>query len=666
MPSKKSHSSAPLMKKRLQMLHMSRGKWVVLMAPVLAAGQALATTEFEIGDGWQGNWTTSLSYSKAVRTSRPNSNLYTAANGALVGYSGGSGAPLSTVDEGNLNYRKGDTFSEIVKVISEVEVKKNKAGGFFRVKAWYDYALQNNGVALGSQGNGYNGYNSATNTLGESRPLSDANLDPLVKFKGLELMDAYIYDEYEGINSNPLQVRLGKQVLNWGESIFVQGVNRINPVDVPALRRPGTELKEAFIPVWAASVSQSLGNLGTVEGFYQFKYRSTPINSGCGNYWSETMGAVTSSAPGGCDAVVPLGGLLAAAGGSFGSPGGVLNPALLGGMVPANSAYLYQIESPKKPKDGDFGLAYRFSVDAIDTEFGLYAERLAPRTPVISTVYTPNNPNSVLSTLNALLGAPVFSSAAAYWEYPAHEKVFGISASTNVLGWSVSGELSQVRDYAAQINGSDVLNAALTHSGPYGATAAELQAGNPAASVPGYTLTNKNQLQMNFLKLGNGVLGASQYTFVGEVAGQRNDLPDHREEGALRYGRAFIFGTGSTATTNTCAAGANHNPSAAGCQNDGYVTRNAWGYRLMGRLEYPNVWDTGVTAYPSIFFSHDVKGYSVDGQFVQDRKAINLGLRLSYQKDYNLDLNYVTFGRDAKYDPLRDRDFFSATLSVMF
>jgi hypothetical protein len=108
------------------------------------------------------------------------------------------------------------------------------------------------------------------------------------------------------------------------------------------------------------------------------------------------------------------------------------------------------------------------------------------------------------------------------------------------------------------------------------------------------------------------------------------------------------------------------NPSEDGCLNDGFVTRFAWGYRLKGQLEYADVFGSGVTALPNASFAHDVKGYSMDGQFLQDRKQLGLGVRFVYQKQYNLDLNYTTFNHNAKYDPLRDRDYVGVTFSATF
>ena len=55
-----------------------------------------------------------------------------------------------------------------------------------------------------------------------------------------------------------------------------------------------------------------------------------------------------------------------------------------------------------------------------------------------------------------------------------------------------------------------------------------------------------------------------------------------------------------------------YNPQPNGCRNDGYVTDMAWGYRLRVSADYNNVLNTGVTVTPSVFWSHDVEGVSMD------------------------------------------------------
>ena len=70
--------------------------------------------------------------------------------------------------------------------------------------------------------------------------------------------------------------------------------------------------------------------------------------------------------------------------------------------------------------------------------------------------------------------------------------------------------------------------------------------------------------------------------------------------------------------------------------------------------------------FPSLFWSHDVEGYSVDNAILEDRTAINLGLKFEYFKKYTVDFNYAIFGDNADFDTLRDRDFYSVTFGVTF
>ena len=81
------------------------------------------------------------------------------------------------------------------------------------------------------------------------------------------------------LDGRKLNVRLGQQLVSWGESTFIpNGINVINPVNLTRLRAPGSELKEALMPqpmIWAA---QQLSDRLTLEGFYQFKRRQLEID----------------------------------------------------------------------------------------------------------------------------------------------------------------------------------------------------------------------------------------------------------------------------------------------------------------------------------------------------------------------------------------------------
>jgi hypothetical protein len=103
-----------------------------------------------------------------------------------------------------------------------------------------------------------------------------------------------------------------------------------------------------------------------------------------------------------------------------------------------------------------------------------------------------------------------------------------------------------------------------------------------------------------------------------------------------------------------------------GCTDDGFVTRSSWGYRARVQFEYPGFAGTGATLFPMINFAHDVRGYSADSQFVEDRKTIGVGLRLNIARRHNVEWNYVRYNDKALFDAFRDRDFMSVAVSTTF
>ena len=61
-----------------------------------------------------------------------------------------------------------------------------------------------------------------------------------------DITDAYFLTRLG--SADQFTVRLGKQVISWGENTFIGGsLNDINTVDISKLRQPGVELKDALV-----------------------------------------------------------------------------------------------------------------------------------------------------------------------------------------------------------------------------------------------------------------------------------------------------------------------------------------------------------------------------------------------------------------------------------
>src|SRR5690606_2049646 len=349
---------------------------------------------------------------------------------AIDGVNQGGQATARTSDDGRLNYEKGDVFSKIFKGSHDLELRYGNSGAFLRGNYWYDFETKD-----GSQ---------------RFYDIDDSGRHPLQKGAGVQLLDAFVYHNYF-IGQNPGNVRLGRQVVSWGEGVFIQnGINSINPIDASAFRRPGAELKEGLLPVEMLYLSQGLTENLTVEAFYQLKWHGT-IADNCGTFFSssDVVGR-------GCnDRLVFTGPDL---------PHG--DPALATGLLGSPFAqYIVRTRKDKEASDsGQFGVAFRWFVPQLNnTEFGFYAMNYHSRSPIYSSVAG----NFIGPALGGGTPTPLFSyegvpgAGGYFFEHPEDIRLYGISFGTDIGGVSVAGELSYRPNMPLQINTSDLSRTAL-------------------------------------------------------------------------------------------------------------------------------------------------------------------------------------------------------------
>ncbi len=185
---------------------------------------------------------------------------------------------------------------------------------------------------------------------------------------------------------------------------------------------------------------------------------------------------------------------------------------------------------------------------------------------------------------------------------------------------------------------------------------------------PGFIRTTKTQFQINGLTtLPPGILGATGGLFIAEAGFQWADIKKSNGTNA-RYGRAFAFDSGQHAAYNIDYAAQGNCPTtlADGCKNDGYMTPFAWGYRMKAELTYPGFAGTSWQFKPSVYWSHDVDGVSVDYQMQEDRKTLSLSAGFSLNNVHDVELNYTTYANDATWNTQRDKDNVSLVYRYTF
>lgn len=476
------------------------------------------------------------------------------------------------------------------------------------------------------------------------KDISDSNRKEAAQSSGAQILDAFVYHNY-ALGDLPGTVRVGRQVVSWGESTFIgNSINSINPLDAAAFRRPGAEIKEGLIPVNMFYVSQSLTDRLSMEAFYQIEWDQT-IADNCGTFFAVDV------VQDGCDtnyhvgnpAIAPLQPVAAAFGQGFEvTPEGVILPRA----------------GDRDARDsGQYGLALRWLGDA--TEYGAYFMNYHSRTPNVSTqtagLATAAQLGNIIGTAESIApgsGAGLASSVmlgngSYYLEYPEDIQLYGLSFSTTLpTGTAWSGEISYRPNAPVQLNTQDVTRALLNPIAP-GTSPIESSFG---AENRGYNRKEITQIQTTFTHFFDQVLGAGRVTVVGEIGYAHVGGLESTSE--LRYGRDAIYGSVDDPT------------ALARYGRHGFVTANSWGYRLRTIADYNNVF-AGINLKPNLSFSHDVDGYGPNGLFNEGSKAVSIGLDAEYQNTYTASLSYTDFfGGD--YNTLVDRDFLAFSVGVNF
>lgn len=613
---------------------------------VMASAPALAIN-FDVY-GIDASFSTTLTAGIGIRLEDQDPDLISQGNlGPEFAYSD-TGASSNNFDDGNLNFKKGDPYSQILRGRSELFLDYSpdsdyltRIGALVRGSYYYDFELKDN--------------ERAVDPVGQQRKLNPEAKDNAA---GADLLDAYIFSDWYAGNT-PVSVRYGRQVVSWGESTFILGgINATNPIDVPAFRAPGAELKDVLLPVNMLYTSVGLTPEINLEAYVQTEWEPFKIDD-CGTFFSSADVAAD-----GC------------------------GPVLLAGQVPDAQAFEEGFIAPrrgdKEPGDKDqFGAAVRWFVPALDSELGFYYIRYHSRLPYISGVV--NNPESPEENQINDPNEPFTRFPSYFIDYPKGIDLYGISINTTLpTGTSLGAEYSFRPDMPIQWNTFELIYGGLQQRGPDGQVISKLEQrvrdDNPGfnyagKAVDGYDNYDVSQVQATLIHFIDRVLGAGRFIIVAELgATYVHDLPDKSE---ARYGRSGIYGVGpvpldgESFSGDFCSEGPgdettrlNINPT--NCGSDGFTTSFSWGYRALFALDYSNAF-AGINLLPKLFVTHDVKGFAPDpgGNFNEGNKSVSLGLDANYQNKYSGSISYTNyFGGD--YNVISDRDFISASISYSF
>lgn len=565
-----------------------------------------------------------------IETGMPVTNLY--GSGIVP-----DGAWSNNSDDGNLNFDKGDFFSQVVKGVHEFDMRHEDGdyGLFARGLWYYDRVLMDKELRFRDLDTYPDGAYAAGNTTVRKEQGYDARM-----------LDVYAWANFE-LGDSIMQVRLGEQVVSWGESTFIQhSLSEANAVDLRTLRNPGAELKEAFIPSRMLWASVDLSESWTAEGFYQFEWEPVRTDEP-GTYFAtrDFLGLKGSE--------VHLG----FAQFPEGQPGTVA----------------IRRDTREADDDGQYGFKLGYFSEG-GTEYGFYYMNYHNRRPIISANAADNT-----------------GTVYGFLEYPEDIQMGGISFNTATdSGLSVAGEISYRKDEPLQVDDVELLFATLEPIGQIPSGTSQVANGvGLGDEISGYRLLDTVQAQMTITSLLGSVWGSDQTVFLVEVgANQVLDMPDQNElrfeaEGTFRSGnpnRAVdangngtvegVFGLappGSTPCGFTNPTTGQRVTTECEGMTDGFATPFSWGYRVAMRWEYNDVF-SGWNMKPRIVFQHDVNGNTPApiSNFLEDRQSVALGTSFDYQRRWKVDFAYNIFMGAEEKNLISDRDYVSLALSYSF
>lgn len=553
------------------------------------------------------------------------------------------------IDDGNLNYDVGNLVSNMVKADGELTLIWGNFGAFVRAYAFYDYENEHGDRArteLGSE---------ALEQVGSDARVLDAYLSARFNPKGM-----------------PLQLRLGRQVIGWGESRFfpADSANVANPFNLPLFQRPTGRAKDLRLPVGMLWGSLQLTPDFAIEGYYQYEWHES-ILAAKGTFLS-TSDVVTPDSNFAQSGPFPDQGTNVDA--ALGLPAGTV------GFVP-NWYQVPRISSDNPSDQGQYGISLRMLAPKWnDTSFHLVFANYHSKVPSIAAIspstqtYLDYSLQGIAAKSAELQGTGVAEEVADtaaqriqfneyltntryFTEYDEDIRMLGLTMNTTSLrtGTALFAEVGHHFDYPMPVVINQRLDQVLPDSMPTTpfppVNLEEISPEEISRDYANKRVSFTEKLDKTFVSVGatqifGPRLGASQAALTAEIGWLHVwDFPDKDE--------LLLIAPGITVPQTE--------PSSL------FADANSWGYRLAANLTYNNVLGS-VNLSPRLIFTHDVKGNSPSGagSFREDYKSFTMGLEASYIQRVRADISYTAFFGGGEYNLREDRDFINFNIRYFF
>ncbi|MEQ1439391.1 DUF1302 family protein [Fontimonas sp. SYSU GA230001] len=556
-------------------MRSSLGSGLALSAWLVASGAAAAGWNVDWGPGFDIAWTHKLAAGAQWRLASRNdgfigkSNLDPAlcAEDACLSltrdnlephqrWMAAPGSAWQLGDEADLTHGRGEVTSAVARWRSDLKIGGGDGSWGLHLgwQAFYDGVLDRQRI---SNPNLIVEEGPAPGVATTLRAPRGARADNGRQF---DLREANVFFRLPSFADREIDVRIGRQYVNWGEALFaISGtLNFVTPVNFNNFFRPTMDLDEAVDPVAMIHLQTLLTDALALEAYYQLEWRpyTLPARGSLGSFIVD-IGTEAQNRGELSDDSLPL---------PFGKTPEdplqlqrELTPVV--GLISDTAGSVPRLDNVEPRADGQYGIRLGwFSEELLGgTEFSVYFARYHARLPAASFIAAQascttregsatgedvqpapfpqglfnflracgrdvNSPSGLIGLLQSLnngdklvgdgYDALPLSSAALFLEYPEDIQVFGVGFNTAALGLTWTGELAYRPDHPFQVDLEDLVFAALQPAFPRN----ELplfpsQAGQLDPLTP--------LLQVLAPRLSFGQLAGATFT------DRRNAVPDH-------------------------------------------------------------------------------------------------------------------------------------------
>lgn len=238
---------------------------IAAAAAALAASSPAQAGMIQFDSGWTFDYGLTATYTLAARVKDPDPVL------AGPGNPGGN--------DGDANFHAGSLTANRLALLLETKLSKDNYGFVVSASTFYDNVYHQSTDNAGPVN-----YPGPPNQFTNSARFYDGGYT--------RLLDAYGYTTFN-IGSSRATVRLGQQVVSWGEALFFPGISLAQgPADGTLAGVPGTETKDILLPEPQLSTSIDLTPRWSLLGQLQFDWHpNLPPEPGSFLSTSDAVGA---------------------------------------------------------------------------------------------------------------------------------------------------------------------------------------------------------------------------------------------------------------------------------------------------------------------------------------------------------------------------------------